>query len=317
MLIEMRQNKLINKNQAGIALIMVLLVVALVSIIATGITAKQNLSTRRTQNLLYSEQGYMYLLGAEDWAKNILGQDFKDNKTDSFNDNWATNLPPIPVEGGTIQGKIEDLQGRFNINSLLKAANPDQVSIKVFRNLLILNDIDNKLSDAVVDWLDADLDSTVPDGAEDGDYLNNATPSRAANRLMVSASELIIVKGFDNEKYSKLSPYIVALPEATTININTASAMQVSMLSNQVSLSEAEDIIKNRDKSGFKSVDEFMSLDSVKGKNISKDLVSVSSQYYLLKARSVIGNLKSELYSIMHRDNQGKIKVLLRSQRRI
>lgn len=313
----MRQYKLINKNQAGIALIMVLLVVALVSIIATGITAKQNLSTRRTQNLLYSEQGYMYLLGAEDWAKNILGQDFKDNKTDSFNDDWATNLPPIPVEGGTIQGKIEDLQGRFNINSLLKAANPDQVSIKVFRNLLILNDIDDKLSDAVVDWLDADLDSTVPDGAEDGDYLNNAIPSRAANRLMVSASELIIVKGFDNEKYSKISPYIVALPEATTININTASAMQVSMLSSQVSLSEAEDIIKNRDKNGFKSVDEFMSLDSVKGKNISKDLVSVSSQYYLLKARSVIGNLKSELYSIMHRDNQGKIKVLLRSQRRI
>lgn len=313
----MRQYKLINKSQAGIALIMVLLVVALVSIIATGIASKQNLSTRRTQNLLYSEQGYMYLLGAEDWAKNILAQDFKDNKTDSFNDDWATNLPPIPIEGGTIQGKIEDLQGRFNINSLLKAANPDQVSIKVFRNLLISNDIDDKLSDAVVDWLDADLDSTVPDGAEDGDYLNNAIPSRAANRLMVSASELIVVKGFDNEKYSKLSPYLVALPEATTININTASAMQLSMLSSQVSLSEAEDIIKNRDKSGFKSVDEFMSLDSVKGKNISKDLVSVSSQYYLLKARSVIGNLKSELYSIMHRDNQGKIKVLLRSQRRI
>ena len=296
---------------------MVLLVVALVTIIATGIASKQNISIRRTQNLLYNEQTYMYLLGAEDWAKNILAQDYKDNKTDSFNDDWATELPPIPVDGGSIQGKVEDLQGRFNINNLLKASNPDQENIKVFRNLLVENDINDKLTDAVVDWLDSDLESTVPDGAEDSDYLNNALPSRTANRLMVSASELSIVKGFNNKQYNKIAPFIVALPESTPINVNTANAMQVSMLSNQVSLTEAEDIIKKRDKSGYKTVEEFMALDSVKGKNINKDLVSVNSQYYLLKARSNIGNIRSELYSILYRDNKGEIKVLLRSQRRI
>lgn len=313
----MKKYKLKIQNQTGIALIMVLLVVALVTIIATGIASKQNISTRRTQNLLYNEQAYMYLLGAEDWAKNILAKDFKDNKTDSFDDDWAAELPPIPIEGGTIQGKVEDLQGRFNINNLLKATNPDQENIKVFRNLLIENNIDDNLTDAVVDWLDSDLDSTVPAGAEDGDYLNNAISSRAANRLMVSASELSIVKGFDNKKYKKISSYIVALPESTALNINTANAMQLSMLSNQVSLSEAEDIVKERDKSGYKSVAEFMALDSVKGKNIHKNLVTINSSYYLLKARSIIGNIKSELYSILYRDDKGEIKVLLRSQRRI
>lgn len=313
----MQKYKFKNQKQTGIALIMVLLVIALVTIIATGIASKQNISIRRTQNLLYNEQAYMYLLGAEDWAKNILAQDYKDNKTDSFKDDWATELPPIPIEGGTIQGKIEDLQGRFNINNLLKASNPEQDSIKVFRNLLIENDIDDKLTDALVDWLDSDLDSTVPAGAEDGDYLNSAIPSRAANRLMVSATELSLVKGFDNKKYNKISPYIVALPKLTPINVNTANAMQVSMLSNQVSLSEAEEIIKKRDKSGYKSVDDFLALDSMKGKNIKKELVSISSQYYLLKARSIIGNVKSELNSILYRDEKGEVKVLLRSQRRI
>ena len=313
----MRQNKVTSQKQSGIALIMVLLVVALVTIIATGIASKQNISTRRTQNLLYSEQGYMYLLGAEDWAKTILVQDSKDNKTDSLDDNWATTLPPIPVEGGTIQGTIEDLQGRFNINNILKASNPDQNNIIIFKNLLIEHDIDDGLVDALVDWLDEDLDSTVPNGAEDGIYLSNVTPSRTANHLMASATELTLVKGFDYKKYNEISEYIVALPEATTININTANAMQLSMLSNQVSLSEAEDIIKNREKSGFKTVDEFLALNSVKGKTISKEVLSVTSNYFLLKARSVIGSLKSELYSVLYRDTKGEVKVLLRSQRRI
>ena len=141
----MMQQRRIHKNQqAGIALIMVLLVVALVAIMAAGIASKQQLSTRRTGNLLNNEQAYMYLLGAEDWAKNILAQDFKDNKTDSFDDDWAVELPPIPVEGGTIQGKIKDLQARFNINNFLK-------EISAFRSYYLRVDPENLLIKTMAD----------------------------------------------------------------------------------------------------------------------------------------------------------------------
>ncbi len=313
----LKQSTLLINKQTGIALIMVLLVVALVTIMATGIATKQRLSTRRTGNLLHNEQAYMYLLGAEDWAKNILVQDFKDNKTDSFNDNWAIKLPPIPVDGGTIQGKIEDLQARFNLNDLLKAGNKDKASITIFRNLLIENNIDTEVTDAIVDWLDANLDSTIPAGAEDGYYLNKKIAYRAANRLMASASELVMVKGFNYKSYTKIAPYIVALPIFTPLNVNTAGAMQLSMLSNQISLTEAKDIVKARDKSGYKSVTEFLDQNTLKGKKINKGLISVKSEYFLLQARSVIGNVRSELYSILYRDTHGKIKVLLRTQRRI
>ncbi|VAW91780.1 General secretion pathway protein K [hydrothermal vent metagenome] len=314
----MMQQRRIHKNQqAGIALIMVLLVVALVAIMAAGIASKQQLSTRRTGNLLNNEQAYMYLLGAEDWAKNILAQDFKDNKTDSFDDDWAVELPPIPVEGGTIQGKIKDLQARFNINNFLKAGNPDKDSIALFKNLLNENNIDIEVTDAIIDWLDENLDSTIPAGAEDGDYLNNAISYRAANRLMASASELIMVKGFDYKRYKKIAPYIIALPIFTPLNVNTASAMQISMLSNQISLVEAKNIISERNKSGYKSVDEFIKQDALKGKKITKIQLSVNSEYFLLQARSIIGSARSELYSVLYRDKNGKIKVLLRTQRRI
>jgi len=304
-------------QQKGIALIMVLLMVALMTIIATGLASQQQLSTRRTGNLLNNEQAYMYLLGAEDWAKNILVKDSKDNKTDSLNDDWATELPPIPVEGGVIQGKVKDLQGRFNINNLLKAGNPDAVNIETLRNLFIEKDIPVDLTDAIVDWIDKDLDPIATAGAEDGEYLNSAKPYRAANNLMASASELVLVKGFDYKKYKKIEPYITALPVSTALNVNTAEATQISMLSNQISLTEAEDLVKDRDKDGYKSVNEFLSHDALKGKKIDKNLLSVTSEFFLLQARSIIGNSKSELYSIIHRDQNGKVKVLLRSQRRI
>lgn len=313
----MQRRRFFIKQQSGIALIMVLLVVALVAIMMAGIASKQKLSMRRTGNLLNNEQAYMYLLGAEDWAKNILAQDFKDNKTDSFDDDWALELPPIPVEGGTIQGKIKDLQARFNINNFLKAGNPDKDSIALFKNLLNENNIEAEVTDAIIDWLDADLDATIPAGAEDGDYLNSKVAYRAANRLMASASELVLVKGFNYKSYKKIAPYIVALPVFTPLNVNTAGAMQLSMLSNQISLTEAKEIIKERGKSGYKSVNEFIEQDALKGKKITKNLLSVRSEYFLLQARSVIGNVRSELYSVLYRDTGGKMKVLLRTQRRI
>ncbi len=313
----LQQRKLLINQQTGIALIMVLIVIGIIGIMAANILSKQQLSTRRTENLRNSEQAYMYLLGAEDWAKNILAQDFKDNKTDSFDDDWAFELPPIPVEGGTIQGKLKDLQARFNINNFLKAGNPDKDSISLFKNLLNENNIDTEVTDAIIDWLDADLDSTVPAGAEDGEYLNLDVPYRAANRLMVSASELVMVKGFNYKSYKKIAPYIVALPVFTPLNVNTAGAMQISMLSNQISLTDAKDIIKERSKSGYKSVDEFIKQDALKGKKITKSLLSVNSDYFLLQARSIIGNVRSELYSVLYRDKNGKMKVLLRTQRRI
>ena len=312
-----QQRKLRINQQTGIALIMVLIVIGIIGIMAANILSKQQLSTRRTENLRNSEQAYMYLLGAEDWAKNILAQDFKDNKTDSFDDDWAVELPPIPVEGGTIQGKLKDLQARFNINNFLKEGNPDKDSMAVFKNLLNENNIETEITDSIIDWLDADLDSTIPAGAEDGFYLNNTISYRTANRLMASASELVMVKGFNYKIYKKIAPYVVALPVFTPLNVNTAGAMQISMLSNQISLTDAKDIIKERSKTGYKSVDEFIKQDALKGKKIVKSLLSVNSEYFLLQARSIIGNVRSELYSVLYRDKNGKMKVLLRTQRRI
>lgn len=318
------------KKQQGIALIMVLLVVALVTIITTGITSKQQLSTRRTTNLLNNEQAYMYLLGAEDWARAILVQDAKDNKTDSLGDDWAVDLPAIPVEGGVIKGSIEDLQSRFNINSIIDNANKPVAEnvLQLQRLVEAINQQQNTISiptdldQAVLDWLDNNEDATTPNGAEDGAYLNKPIPYVAANQLMASSSELVKINRFNYSMYSEMAPYIVALPERSTLlNINTADAMQISSLSKQISFSQAKNIVKTRSKKGYKTVDEFLDVPEVKDRNVQQSQISTQSSFFLLKARAIIGKSRAELYSILYRsldgNNDAKVKVLLRSQRRI
>lgn len=87
-------------QEKGVALITVMLILALATILAVSMSSRQQLDIHRSANVFNFEQAYQYVLGAEMWAKQILKRDFENNKLDSANDDWATVLPPLPIEGG-------------------------------------------------------------------------------------------------------------------------------------------------------------------------------------------------------------------------
>ena len=107
-----------SQHQRGVALLTVMLVVALATTTAVAMASRQQLDIRRTENTLYQGQALMYLYGVESWSMQFLAEDRRDNEIDHNDEDWATRLPPLPVEGGQVQGYIEDLQGRFSLNSL-------------------------------------------------------------------------------------------------------------------------------------------------------------------------------------------------------
>ena len=189
------------KRQGGVALITALLVVALATAAAVAMATRQNVDIRRTGNLLNGEQAYAYALAAESWAYVILRRDQEDNEYDSLGEDWASALPPIAVEGGFVNGRIEELQGRFNVNNLIvDAGEPSEPEVAVdaeqlayFRRLLDVLGLEPALAPALLDWIDADINSTFPDGAEDDAYLLAEPPYRAANRILVNISELRLV----------------------------------------------------------------------------------------------------------------------------
>ncbi len=308
------------KQQRGVAIITALLIVTIATTISITISTRLQLDIRRTSNLIAQDQAYFYLLAAEEWSQRILRQDKKDSTSDDLSEAWAIQIPPLPVDGGSIQGTLSDLHACININSLLlnDAINNSTKNrlLQLFQNLGIKDD----LTQAIADWIDPDLENTIPNGAEDGYYLNLETPYRSANSPIYSVSELRLIKGFEDiETFQQIKPYVCALAtsnEETAININTASAEVLQSLSAAMTEELVSDILKRRDETPFNNLKEFTSFAKLGTIIKDKKNLSTSSDYFLLRTQAIIGQANNVMYSIIYRDaNSGETKIMSRTQR--
>ena len=199
-------------------------------------SSRQQLDIHRSANVINFEQSYQYILGAEKWAEQYLKRDLSDNKTDSFNDDWATVLPPLPIEG-----QVEDLQARFNINNLVQNGKVQKIYVDRFKQLLVNLELNEDLASVIVDWLDPNEQVGFL-GAEDNEYLNLSPAYRASNQSMEDVSELLLVKGMDIESYEKLRPFVCVLKSETNINVNTATAEVLSSIVKNMSVEDANEL---------------------------------------------------------------------------
>jgi general secretion pathway protein K len=301
-------------TQKGVALITALLIVALATILTVAMTSRQQLDIRRTANLINREQAYMYALGGENWTKQILLRDAKNNQFDSFNDIWATPMPPLPILGGTVQGHVEDLQGRFNLNNLIKENQISKEDFTLFERLLQILELPPKLAQIVVDWIDNDMEPQLPYGAEDNTYLIQKHAYRTSNTLLSSPTEIRLLSGFEQKNYQKLLPHISTLPTRTPINLNTATLEILMALVEGLSDFEAQTLIASRDKKPFESVEDFLVHDALAGLSINaNNNLSVSSDYFFLTVQVQIARTQIQLNSILHR-LPNKVEIVLRSQ---
>jgi general secretion pathway protein K len=298
--------------QRGVALIMAIIVVAIGTMIAVGLMWRGTLDLRRTESALAADQGLMYVQGAEAWAADILREDLvKSPNSDYLGELWATELPPLPVDGGTIQGKLEDLQGRFNVNNLIDASGKEsKLAVEQFERLLVTADADPQLAGAVIDWLDPDTNQRFPTGGEDEVYSDADPPYRTANSAITSTSELMAVAGFDRDIYRRLAPYITALPQGTKLNVNTASAVVLASLSPMIDLSTAESLVEQRGDG------EFMDIDGTFAGLVDPDMlkeIDGVSEHFLLTATVTLGSNQLTMRSILQRDRSGITRALFRT----
>ena len=120
------------KQQRGVALVMAVLIVALATMLAVEVGFKGYLDQRRTANAFAVDQSFEVALGGEAWASDALRRDkLQSSKTDDFTEEWAVPIPPIPLEdiGGEFEGQLEDMQGRFNLNNLVKYDSSGQSTV--------------------------------------------------------------------------------------------------------------------------------------------------------------------------------------------
>ncbi|HET7923642.1 MAG TPA: type II secretion system minor pseudopilin GspK, partial [Rhodanobacteraceae bacterium] len=298
--------------QRGVALIMAIIVVAIGTMIAVNLIWRGTLDLRRTESALAADQGLMYVQGAEAWAADILRQDLVDSPmSDHLGEQWAVELPPLPVDGGTITGRLEDLQGRFNLNNLIGADGKESMlARRQFERLLVSVEADPALAGAVIDWLDADTELRFPSGGEDVVYSDADPPYRTANSMITSTSELMAISGFDRDTYRRLAPYITVLPQGTKLNVNTASDVVLASLSDDIDMATATSMVEQRGEAEFVDID--TTFEGLVEPDVLQEIDGVS-EHFLLTATVTLGSNQLTLRSVLQRDRSGITRAVFRS----
>jgi general secretion pathway protein K len=349
-------------SQRGVALIIALILVALAAILATKLTFDGWIERRRTIGIIASEQAYQFGLGAEALAADALSQSAQTGATQTGNQStngqtaqtnfngqqavpgqsagqvtlaqpWAQPTQPMPItapdnpEGepiGTLQGAIEDMSGRFNLNNLAHLVmgpngqpQEDPFPLEQFQRLLVSVGLEAKWAGIARDWIDADDQPSQPDGAEDSIYTSQTPPYRTGNWPMLSPSELMNMPGFGADRYRKIAPYVTALPTATAqINVCTASGVVIESLAENLSgeYSRNPEVLANGRQAGC--FPDKTTLGNVLGPKLAPSLAtrySETSSYFRLTTRVMLGTTEFTLYSLLWRSPAGKVTPLLRT----
>lgn len=346
------------QKQRGVAIITAMLVVALGTITMVAITARQQFDLQREQNEAVIQQARALAISGERFAAAVLFRDKEAadrENSDSLDDDWATTIPPIPIDDrAVLQGCIVDMQGRFNLNNLVDSEGKAvDIYFEQLKRLFSELGIDAVKAQAVVDWVDINIDATVPDGAED-DYYSGLEPAyRAANAPFVSVSELQLVKGFssaikeERDDYELLIPHISALPTAngaTKINVNTATPEVIASMSEflkplasdlsrwdtsaYADYPACEDIFDLEAEEAPETLEDERDLSPYESTLLFEDEAApesgeevappgtydVKSRYYQLRIDVVSENLSITQYSLFEREDNGKTRIIYRAR---
>ena len=291
-------------RQRGIALLVALILVALSTAIAAAIAFDTGLGLRRSQGGLAQDQALLLAGGAEAFAAEILVDDLAFGNAQVYSaQRWHNPIGPLePLPGVRVSAQLEDLQGRFNLNSLVTAdGRVDPVALQVFRRLLQRLELEPEWADRMADWIDAD-DQALAAGAEDAVYSSAAPPYRTPGRPVTSVAELLALPDLGAARYARLAPFVAALPRDAVINLCTASAELLDALTDERQWTGApEALARNRARECFPTpatLRASMPPDAYERLQRSVGLAD-RSRHFGLQVEAGVGSTGFSLYSLL------------------
>lgn len=307
----MRQNI---KQQQGIALITILMMVALATILAATIAKRQAYTAESTAYLMRQNQSLLYAKSAEAFFAELLKDDAENAaEVDHLQENWAQPMPAFPVDDGFVSGVLSDESGKFNLNALLNDNGGVNENAKLyFERLLVRVGLPAQISEAVIDWQDADDLPIGPMGAEGIYYQGLPNGYLPSNSLFYSVEELKQVRGFEEGQYQLLLPYVSALPNrSTSININTAPALVLASIDDKLDVNQIQQLLEQRQANleHFANTQELWELDAFKQVDAALKaqvgaLLGVQSNYFKAKIEVMLSERKRQFSSDLVRDKK-------------
>ena len=327
-------NRLKSKQQ-GVALIVVLLIVAIVSVLATEMGSRLQLQIKRASNIKENNQAYWYAMGAEQYARKSIKQLMvNDGDVIHLEQPWNQEYS-FPMEGGGIQVQLVDMQSCFNLNALREpkvapgeTADPKILEERMLAFERLLQNVDpaipsyniDMLRDSLVDWLDAD-NSTTGFGVEDSEYESLQFPYVAANNYMLHKSELRLIHGVEVPWLKELLKLVCVLPNDSlfSININTVSEENAAVIAaaTGISLFDAQSILANRSSGAFQTTENFLNDPSIQAleprlTDEQKNWFDVKTSHFILHTKTKYNDATFAMQTLFKVDASNNVSVIRR-----
>ncbi len=318
-------------SQRGVALIVILLLLAIMVSIAATMSDRLFTQFKRAQNQIDYQQAYWYSMGVESLAKVVIKESFKDSDTINLNQPWAIEERAYPLDYGEAKGYITDMQACFNLNALASVQMPQNSATKpllvtVFQRLLESVDIDNyqaeQIADSTWEFVDKDLTARSLSGVEDNYYESLSPAYLTASSLLADATELRAINQVSGDALLKLMPLVCALPNASwLLNVNTLQPEQadilVALFSPGLPKDAAVDLLDNRPFDGWPGTEQFLAEPQLANineqtKQQASQYLTVDSAYFELDAQVVVNESRVRVRSVFFSQDRNEVTVIRR-----
>lgn len=269
-----------NRHQQGVALLMALLLVAVVTVLASAILWRVDIWVTQVKVLRDARQSHRLVMGGVDWARSVLYERQRQGvRKDHLSEAWATRVPPIPVAGGEISGQMFDEQARFNMAWLLAG---DPYAWQQYERLLRALELPPALAGPLKSALSGKVNERV--------------------RYMGTAS-LEAVPGYSREVIEKLGPYITLLPKTDSrLNVNTAPLELIYAIVPGLSFEQAKAIVDRRAKAPFEYTPDFYTLLSGEVRDTFRtDSISVRSDFFKVEVHATFEKGRASAVALLRR----------------
>ena len=267
------------RRQEGAALVVAMLVAAIAAAVATTLT----IEGVRWQSIVEGRRDHARAVSLAaagvQWARQVLADDAARGPVDHLGEPWALTLPTTPVDGGSVEGRIDDAQARLNVNAVGGSDAAAAIARARLAHLVARTGLDVGIVDAVADWVDADA-TTRERGAEDAAYARDG--GVAANAPMARVGELAAVRGMPPAALARLAPDVVALPADAGVNVNTANATVLAALLPSLDADAIATIVASRRERPYASVDDFGTRVAPGTASVERAGLAVGSRHFIV-----------------------------------
>ena len=208
----------------------------------------------------------------------------------------APNATPPPIAGSPVAPAAG--------STAPSAPSPGERAEQQLRRLFQALELDPEPIQAILDWIDPDTETRFPNGAEDDYYTDQQPAYRTGNRPLVSVRELLLIKGITRETYRTLAPFVVCLPQASKVNVNTASKEVLMSLAPGLDSNAVNTLIRARETQPFTAIDAFLKHPLLQFRQIPTDNLTVASEYFELQSIARSDRLDYRMTSLLARQER-------------